>query len=165
MENSFISIKDTIFLGCTLWTDFELFGNPRYAEYEATQKMMDYKKIRCSPKYSKLKPFDTAIINKKSVRWLKQMTSEAFSDKIVVITHHAPSKKSIPTKYQTDILSAAYASNLDTLVLESGAKLWIHGHIHDQLDYKIGSTRMVCNPRGYPDEINNFFNPGLVVEI
>ena len=28
-------------------------------------------------------------------------------------------------------------------------KLWTHGHTHEDFDYMIGSTRIVCNPRGY----------------
>jgi hypothetical protein len=27
--------------------------------------------------------------------------------------------------------------------------LWTHGHTHHVFDYRIGSTRIVCNPRGY----------------
>ena len=30
--------------------------------------------------------------------------------------------------------------------------LWTHGHMHDPLDYMIGDTRVVCNPRGYVGE-------------
>ncbi len=47
----------------------------------------------------------------------------------------------------------------------SGVKLWVHGHIHKQSDYKIKDTRIICNPRGYPDEPNPHFDPSLVVEI
>ena len=28
-------------------------------------------------------------------------------------------------------------------------KLWTHGHTHHEFDYMVGSTRVVCNPRGY----------------
>ena len=28
-------------------------------------------------------------------------------------------------------------------------KLWTHGHTHEDFDYMIGSTRIICNPRGY----------------
>jgi hypothetical protein len=28
-------------------------------------------------------------------------------------------------------------------------KLWTHGHTHEDFDYMVGSTRIVCNPRGY----------------
>ncbi|MEH1990166.1 type II toxin-antitoxin system RelE/ParE family toxin [Nostoc sp.] len=164
LENDLVTIEGVNFLGCTLWTDFKLFGEPRMAGVEASQVMNDYKKIRLSPQYSKLRTIDTALICKKSVNWLKN-TLSGLSGKNVIISHHAPSANSIPFQYQEDILSAAYASNLDTLVEESGALLWIHGHIHNQLDYQIGLTRVICNPRGYPDEPNNYFNPGLSVEI
>lgn len=164
LENDLVTIEDVTFLGCTLWTDFKLFDNPRLAGYEASQLMTDFKKIRLSPQYSKLKPIDVAKICQKSVSWLKS-TASGLSGKVVIVTHHAPSKKSLPLQYQEDILSAAYASNFDNLVSESDALLWIHGHIHNKLDYKIGSTRVICNPRGYPDEPNNSFNPQLIVEI
>lgn len=34
--------------------------------------------------------------------------------------------------------------------------LWVHGHIHRSLDYRVGGTRVVCNPRGYPHENPRF---------
>jgi predicted phosphohydrolase len=164
LENDIFTIEDVTFLGCTLWTDFDLFGYAPNAGYHATQRMTDYKKIRLSPQYSKLRSIDTAMICQKSVNWLKS-TLNQLSGKITIITHHAPSKKSLPLEYEEDILSAAYASNFDTLVSDSNAKLWIHGHIHKSLDYQINLTRVMCNPRGYPSEQNSDFNPQLLVEI
>lgn len=165
MENQSIELDGITFLGCTLWTDFQLFSNARFAEYEASQQLNDFRKIRRSPSYSKLKPSDVAVIQKKSVFWLKESLSKIDTKKLVVVTHHAPSFKSIPLEYKQDILSASYASNLDDLVLDSKATLWIHGHIHSQLNYKIGSTQVICNPRGYPDEQNHLFDPRLVLDI
>ena len=83
----------------------------------------------------------------------------------MVITHHAPSIGSVPRDFHRNPVSAAYASNLDELVEQSGAALWVHGHLHSQSDYRIGNTRVVCNPRGYPDERNPAFVPDLVIEI
>lgn len=51
-------------------------------------------------------------------------------EKVVVITHHAPSKQSIPTLYQDDILSAAYASHLDAFLEDFAAVVWVHDHTH-----------------------------------
>ena len=28
-------------------------------------------------------------------------------------------------------------------------RLWIHGHIHESLEYRIDDTIVACNPRGY----------------
>ncbi|MFB2967684.1 metallophosphoesterase [Aerosakkonema sp. BLCC-F183] len=165
LENDSLIINDIKFLGCTLWTDFSLFGDPKIAGYEATQIMTDYRKIRVSPDYRKLRSIDTTIIHNKSLRWLSEELLNNQNNKIVVITHHAPSKRSLPECDRDDILSAAYASNLDKFVEESSISLWIHGHIHCQHDYLLGSTRVICNPRGYPDERNNNFIPDLTIDL
>lgn len=126
--------------------------------------MTDYKKIRVSPGYSRLRSIDTAVIHQGSRNWL-QSQLEKESDNTVVITHHAPSSRSLPESRRDDLTSAAYASHLDEVVEQSNAKLWIHGHLHNSSDYRIGKTRVLCNPRGYPDERNDRFAPGLVVSV
>jgi hypothetical protein len=70
---------------------------------------------------------------------------------VVVCTHHAPSKGSEHPRYRTDqLMNGAYNSQLDQFILDRpGIKLWTHGHTHEDFDYMIGSTRVVCNPRGY----------------
>ena len=85
--------------------------------------------------------------------------------KTVVVTHHAPSIHSIPEIYKTDYLSAAFASNLEDFISSSKIDIWIHGHLHDPSDYKIGETRIVCNPRGYIGETHKGFIPELVIEV
>lgn len=166
LENEAITIGDVTFLCCTLWTDFNLFGDPRIAGFEATQTMTDYQKIRVSPTFRKLRSVDTAGIHQNSINWLKQELEKYRKQKLVIVTHHAPSMFSVPEQFKEDILNAAYASHLDEVVAKSGAKLWIHGHTHTQFDYKIGDTRVICNPRGYcPYEPNEEFIPDLVLEV
>jgi hypothetical protein len=47
-------------------------------------------------------------------------------------------------------MNGAYSSDLDQFILDRPQiKLWTHGHTHEPFDYMIGSTRVVCNPRGY----------------
>jgi hypothetical protein len=71
-----------------------------------------------------------------------------------------------PARFKHDRLSAAYASHLDELVAASGAGLWCHGHTHASCDYVIGTTRVLCNPRGYDDfALNPRFDAGLTAEI
>jgi hypothetical protein len=55
------------------------------------------------------------------------------------------------------------ASELSTLVDAAQPALWVHGHIHEQRDYRLGPTRVVCNPRGTRD--GHGFDPELVVEV
>ena len=165
LENESIVLGDVVFLGCTLWTDFKLFGDPKIAGYDATQKMTDYKRIRVSPSYRRLRSIDTAGIHYRSQAWLYQEFEQHRDTKLVVVTHHAPSKRSLPLRFGDDLLSAAYASHLDELVERSNARLWIHGHVHEGQDYMIGNTRVVCNPRGYPDDFNTAFAPNLIATV
>ena len=47
-------------------------------------------------------------------------------------------------------MNGAYSSELSEFILDHPEiKLWTHGHTHEDFDYMIGSTRVVCNPRGY----------------
>lgn len=158
--------KDGInFLGCTLWTDFELFGNARIAGYECEQAMADFKKIRVFPKFSKLRYIDIISIHKKSLSWLTDELAKRKGQRNIVITHHAPSKNSLPEQYKGNIVSAAYSSNLEYFVLEHSPLVWIHGHIHKSSNYNIGNTRIICNPRGYPDERNPNFDPNFILKL
>ncbi len=165
LENEAISLEGITFYGCTLWTDFQLTGNAAVASYECGQRMNDYRLIRLDPEYSRLRPTDTQRMHYQSVRWLEANLGNGLTKTNVVVTHHAPSIKSIPPEFQNDPVSAGFASELGKLVLKAGPQLWIHGHIHNACDYMLGDTRIVCNPAGYPFETINGFNKELIIEI
>lgn len=162
-------IGNVRFLGATLWTDFLLFGEGRKAAAmsKADEMMNDYRLIRVAAKgFIKLRAADTAELHAKHKDWLSRKLDEPFPGTTVVVTHMAPSIRSIPSRYATDILSAAYASNLEELVAK--ADLWVHGHVHTSLDYTIGECRVVTNPRGYPtrDALENIaYRQDFIVEI
>ncbi len=64
-----------------------------------------------------------------------------------VVTHHAPSARSVAPRFASDLLTPAFASNLEHLMDGQCAVLWIRGHTHDPFDYEINGTRVICNPR------------------
>jgi predicted phosphodiesterase len=167
LENDEFVFEGVRFLGCTLWTDFETLGLEKraLAMWEAEQKMADYRLIRHSPKLSRLRPVNTASKHFESLAWLKRQLEIPFDGRTVVITHHAPSAKAFNPKYQSDLLSAAFASNLEPLLEESKIDLWIYGHTHHNADFVHGSTRIISNQRGYPGERVLGFNPNLVLEL
>ncbi len=94
-------------------------------------------------------PQDTVQDHKKMLEYIS-VTSEPLG-KYVVVGHHAPSKASTHPRYQTEVIvNGAYSSRLDQFILDNPQiKLWTHGHTHEDFDYMIGTTRVVCNPRGY----------------
>ncbi len=163
-------VGDTRFLCCTLWTDFNLFGNDRrQASMRVAQDgMNDYHRIRLeSNGYKKMRPTDTARLHAEQKKWLQNKWEEPFDGKTVVVTHMAPSFLSVPEEYKDDLITSAYASNLDDLVAQ--ADVWIHGHMHTSLDYSIGKCRVVCNPRGYHLRTgrgeNDNFDPNFTITI
>lgn len=70
---------------------------------------------------------------------------------VVVVGHHTPCHFSCHPRYAHDrLMNGGYHSDLTEIMLDNEQiKLWTHGHTHDHFDYMIGSTRVVCNPRGY----------------
>ena len=163
LEHDIFSINGIHFLGCTLWTDFGLFGHPGRAGYRCQQAMTDFRKIRKFPTYSKIKPSDVMAMHHQSKQWLQTELERCRGKTHIVITHHAPSVESLHGYH--DEISSAYASDLTDLIKNYQPSYWIHGHLHHSSDYWIGKCRVLCNPKGYPDEINDKFNPRLSIEV
>lgn len=163
LENESIRIGDFTFLGCTLWTDFEAWANPQAAMLAAQNGIRDFNVIRGRTDW--FSPEDSVNLHQESIRWLKDALGKANPQKTVVITHHAPSEKSIPPYHAGSILNAAFVSALDKFVKESGVPLWIHGHTHCCVDYRIGKTRVYSNQRGYPHRPDPGFKPDAVIEV
>lgn len=163
-------IGNVRFLGATLWTDFRLFGddNWRTAMSAAEAVMVDYKRIKLASKDGlKLGAADTAHFHAMHRYWLTQKLAESFNGKTIVITHMAPSMRSVAERYASNPVSAAYASRLEDLA--SRADVWVHGHMHDSFDYQIGKCRVVCNPCGYMTRgggiENAQFDSNFIVEL
>ncbi|MBB3222909.1 metallophosphoesterase [Pseudoduganella umbonata] len=163
-------IGNVRFLGAALWTDFKLFGDDRrfFAMTRAETAMNDYRRIRLAGKgYKRLRAADTALFHEQHKGWLASRLAEPHDGPTVVVTHMAPSMKSVPEQYAGDLTSSAYASNLDSLV--ASADLWVHGHMHESFDYRIGECRVICNPHGYMTRMgepeNESFQASFIVEI
>ena len=172
-----VTIGGVRFLGATLWTDFELFGEGEkpWAMRECSSYLADFRAIRYGE--GGFTPEDSIHLHRQDVAWLesKLRGGEPFDGtsaagvrgKTVVVTHHLPSMQSVAARYAKELTSAGFASDLSRLLGLS--ELWIHGHTHDSFDYVEAETRVICNPRGYVTYGNgqeNFcFNPALVVEV
>jgi predicted phosphodiesterase len=101
---------------------------------------------------SKFSPEDAVEEHRKMLGYIKAVYEDMPAWKqMVVIGHHTPSHTSCHPRYKDDqIMNGGYHSDLSEFILDRpGIKLWTHGHTHELFDYMIGSTRIVCNPRGY----------------
>jgi predicted phosphodiesterase len=164
LENREVVLGGVRFLGCTLWTDFELFGERAVSAAAAQGVMNDFRKIRVEPGYRRLTPSDVMAMHRRSLRWLTERLDAPFAGPTVVVTHAAPGLRSVRPSRRRDPLTAAYASDLEWM-MDGRAALWIHGHTHFCCDYEVGGTRVLSNQRGYPGEDTGAFDPALVVEV
>ncbi|MGS1063717.1 metallophosphoesterase [Burkholderia glumae] len=169
---------DLRILGCTLWTDYQLYGSDeesqRCAQNYSNAHLCDRRAITSGSGC----PFTAQLAleeHKRARSWLASELRRPFAGKTLVVTHHAPHPLSISEKYQGSPSNPAFVSDLGDLI--GGAQLWIHGHCHDTADYRIGDCRIVANPRGYarwsdaPEAASELtfenprFAPNLVIHI
>ncbi len=170
LDRECMSFGNVRFLGTTLWTDFRLFSGAdesetMWSKTDARRGVPDYDgRIRFlrEGRDEGVSPEVTQHWHQQAVAWLSAELSRTFDGVTVVVTHHAPSIRSIPAVYAKNVSTPAYASHLDWLVASSN--LWIHGHTHSRADYQVASCRVVCNPRGYESERSGF-EPGLIIEV
>jgi len=161
LNNDVHVIDDVTIIGTTLWTDMDR-GNP-LAMLCAKDQIQDFRLIKKDEK-RKLLPQDVVELFHKNVKFIAESLDNKTTDKVIVMTHHAPSYQSVTERYRNDPLNPAFCSNLDDFIYYNNINLWIHGHVHSSHDYYIGNTRIVCNPRGYGME-NRKFNPDLIIEL
>lgn len=170
LEDKSVTIDNIIFVGATLWTDCN--NVDPLTMYQLTKLMNDFQLIRNERAgYRKLSSEDIVKRHRKSLEFISNVAANAPKDKkIVVVGHHAPSHQSIHKVYKDDyVMNGGYSSNLDNFILDNpNIVLWTHGHVHHCFDYMIGTTRVVCNPRGYVNndraEMTNW-DPNLVIEV
>ena len=122
-----VTIDGVRFLGSVLWTDFGLFGEADrlFAMQQVRRQMTDFSIIRNGGQ--RFTPEDAIRLHTASRGWLVTMLAEHFAGKTVVVTHHAPSSRSVHPRYASDLLTPAFASNLENLMDGDRAALWVHG--------------------------------------
>lgn len=149
LDDEYFDLGEIRIIGSTLWTDMN--KNCPITENYVKHRMNDYNIVQWNTKnYQKLRPNETAKFHFESVQFIKDSVDK--TKKNIIMSHHAPSSLSVHEKYKNDrYMNHAYYSDLSELILDNpGIVLWGHGHMHDSFDYVIGSTRVICNPKGYP---------------
>jgi hypothetical protein len=159
LEKEVKEIDGWTFIGGTLWTDFN--GADLQTMQHAAWGMNDYHGIKNSASGHasgiwKLIPEHTLKDHYHMRDYIRTVLANRRAQgktdrRVVVVGHHSPSRLSTHPRYQHDILmNGCFSSSLDQIVLDNPEiVLWTHGHTHEDFDYMIGSTRIVCNPRGY----------------
>jgi predicted phosphodiesterase len=156
LDKESVTIAGYDFHGGTLWTDFNDMDT--FTMHNAATAMNDYHGVKNSDDTVSWKflPKHALRDHTRMVGYLQNCMDtyrEAgrTDNRVVVITHHAPSFNSVHEKYAHDtLMNGNFYTNMDEFILANPQiQLWIHGHMHDPFDYGLGGTRVVCNPRGY----------------
>ena len=136
------------FIGASLWTDWQLVDNEFASQSWAARHMPEYGHV-VRADGDLIWPADVYDEHQRHRAAIDELLRVPHDGPTVVVTHHAPSIRSIHPGDRTDVSAAAFASDLEELILRRRPALWVHGHVHHAVDYRIGDTRVVCNPRGY----------------
>lgn len=164
------TLPATRFIGCTWWAAMDwtpegLRGEPAFMECagRAYALVADFRTIKHDGKA--LMPFHVRAIHADETAFLvaEIKAAQAAGETPIVISHNGVARGSCHPKYGQDLLNAYFVN--DRPDLTAGVPLWIHGHTHAACDYVEPSSgcRVVCNPKGYAKE-NEEFNARLVVE-
>lgn len=169
--NSSAKVHGVTFVGGTLWA-----RPPKWARQPIEKSVKDFGLIAGLTAEAMVEQCDeccNAIFDAADDHLLAHEHSlKNRPSRLVVVTHFAPSLRSLHPKFGTAAqpVNRYFCSELDSVVLASRADLWVHGHTHESMDYTLGETRVVCNPRGYSLESNehpenpHFVRP-LVVQL
>jgi len=168
LNKGVFSYNGVNFIGCTLWSDFDNGSGV----YDSLNSMSDYKYIKKLNKYfvvDFVSPDDLIQEYNDCLDFLRSSFLYLKSGKNVVITHHAPSYYCLSKRLKNTNFASSYCSELSNFILTVRPDLWVHGHIHEANKMNIGSTRIVCNPVGYPKELKIDIDTGyendLLIEV
>ena len=168
LDPGMVRIEGTRFIGATLWTDLEICGK---ADESGAHRRL---RRGISDFAGAIRHHGRNFSTWESVRrhWAARhfiegelAQAELAGERAVVITHHAPSRRSIRRWFQDDPLNPAFASDLDRLIERYQPQLWVHGHMHDSVDERLGKTRLIANPAGYAHEQKRGFDPALCIDL
>lgn len=166
LENNSVVIDGVAFVGGTGWT-----SNTNPLTMIDTQLVLnDYKKIRYStiedPCSRSLIVADTNNLHNRFVEFIKNEVpkQQELGNRVIVVSHHAPTYQSIHPKFASSKINNAYYTNLEWLMIDLQIQNWMHGHVHNLVDTMIDCCRVTCVPRGYATMENTGFDPVFYLE-
>lgn len=171
LDKESIIIDDVKFLGCTLWSDmnsedldtinyinrsmndFRIIKNSNDLVNFKVELQSGPEKCGYKTKPSRFTPYHAIEEHKLCLEFLDNETKS--NEKIIVITHHAPSFDTIEHKYKSNaLMNGGFCSNLNKFI-EDRPQIsnWIFGHQHQRNTFSVGKTTLHINARGYPGEL------------
>lgn len=155
LERDCVVIDGVRFLGCTLWTNFQIHG-ARHADecmHEAVRSIADFSSIKFEGE--RFLPEHAAGLFRRSYDWLQAQLATPFGGATVVVSHFLPHRAGIHRIHskERDFLTAYFTVDCSDLMDIYPIDAWLHGHTHNSIDLLLDNgVRLVSNMRGYPSE-------------
>ena len=88
----------------------------------------------------RFRPQEAALLHHRSKAYLTETLATPFDGPTVVITHHAPHRGSVHPRFRSDPVTGGFVSDLSGLIEAGQPELWVHGHVHNSSDYRVGTN-------------------------
>lgn len=177
LVNETTDLGGYLLAGTPLWTDFSLYG-PGTVQRSidvADDTINDFRLTRVIPRRwlgpspentpmnrtRLLRPRDLRGWNFLARRFLR--SAVALGRPMIVMSHWCPSAQTISPGFAGHPANPYFTTECSDLMGKNVA-LWVHGHSHAPFDGFIRGTRVLRNPKGYPEERSGW-NPDLVIEV
>lgn len=149
LDQRVVTIEGKRFIGVTMWFPSSTLARsqaPYWSDFQCIQGFAKWVFQR----------------NESDVAFLRKEMSEGD----IVVTHYLPSFESVHPKFAMTSTNCYFVCDIEDLITERKPALHLHGHTHESCDYKIGPTRVVCNPFGYAGKmLNPVFKEDLTIEV
>lgn len=163
LVNDRLDLGGVRFLGTPLWCDPRRPGLEEQEVMAAVERLTDLRRARDH----RGRPLDVAWLvrqHQHARAFLAAQLAQAPQQPTVVFTHWPPSRRSQSLAFAREPHAGYWTAECEDLVVQ--ATCWLHGHIHDSLDYRLGTDpargRVLANPRGFSRTFNLPQNPGFV---
>lgn len=158
--NNIVIIGNTVIIISTLWAHIE----PQYA-YVTESRVSDFRSTIANGEY-RLSAERFNAEHQSCVQFIKDAVAKSKAEKIVVLTHHVPSKLLSSPDFEGSEINGAFVSEQFDFIADSRIDYWIYGHSHRNIDDVIGGTKCLSNQLGYVamEDISSF-NRAKYIEI
>ena len=142
-----ITIDGVLFTGGTLWTNF--MDNP-ISQSVCGRMINDFRQIK------NFRTRDAYDLYHKHLEYIKMQYEKRGDRRVVVVTHFLPARECIAPRWRGgELLNDYFANDLGSMIADMQNTTWLFGHTHDAVDLTLGNTRLVCNPHGYYNALND----------
>ncbi len=151
--NCVITIENIDIIVSTLWSYIH-----KENEKACQSSVSDFSLIKWNGNNMTPEQFNNE--HKRCLEFIKKSMNESKAKIKIIVTHHVPSDLLTAKEFQGSDINNAFTVDLTDYIKKCGAKFWIFGHSHRNINAKIGKTYCICNQVGYiaDDEQETFNN-------